>query len=128
MSNPDIQPRPISPDETVLVVPPTVGPIGTIGRLLKAIRGLHQREKTRIRHEIAQVPGLMVLLMKPRNGSRWTRAEREELRGQLRRLSRLSLYLATAALPFTTLTLPLVAWWLDRRQRRRDDAFPGDTR
>jgi hypothetical protein len=66
------------------------------------------------------VPGLMALLMKPRNGQKWTRADRTELRAQLRRLSRLGLYLMTAAIPGTSLTLPLLAWWLDRRQRRRD--------
>ncbi|MBI3777803.1 MAG: hypothetical protein HY274_02640 [Gammaproteobacteria bacterium] len=94
--------------------------------LFGAVRRLHEREKSRIRNEIAQIPGLMALLMKPRNGLKWTRTEREELRTQLRRLSRLSLYLATAALPFTTLTLPLVAWWLDRRQQRRADNSAGD--
>jgi len=61
----------------------------------------------------------MALLMKSRNGQRWSKTERQELRKQLRGLSRLSLYFAMAALPFTTLALPLVAWWLDRRQRQR---------
>jgi len=88
-------------------------------RLVRTTRMLHEREKTRIREEIAQIPGLMVLLMKPRNGLRWTRGERLELRTQLRRLSRLSIYLAIAVLPFTSLTLPFVAWWLDRRQGKR---------
>jgi hypothetical protein len=37
----------------------------------------------------------------------------------LRCLSRLGIYLALAAIPFTSLTLPLVAWWLDRRRQRR---------
>ncbi len=88
--------------------------------LFNAVHRLHEREKSRLRGEIAQVPGLMALLMKPRNGQKWTRAERAELRVQLRRLSRLGLYLATAAIPGTSLTLPLLAWWLDRRQRRRE--------
>ena len=97
----------------------SAGIVPGIRRLFKAARMIHGREKSRIREEIAQIPGLMALLMKPRNGLKWTKTERAELRTQLRRLSRLSLYLATAALPFTSLTLPLVAWWLDRRQRRR---------
>lgn len=96
--------------------------------LFNAARRLHEREKSRIRGEIAQVPGLMALLMKPRNGQKWTRAERAELRSQLRRLSRLGLYLATAALPGTSLTLPLLAWWLDRRQRRREGDPSGSMR
>jgi hypothetical protein len=58
--------------------------------------------------------------MKPRNGQKWTWAERAELRAQLRRLSRQGLYLMTAETTGTSLTLPLLAWWLDRRQRRRD--------
>lgn len=88
-------------------------------RLFTAARMLQEREKRRIREEIAQIPGLMALLMKPRNGLKWTKAERLQLRIQLRCLSRLSIYLALAAIPFTSLTLPLVAWWLDRRQQKR---------
>jgi hypothetical protein len=88
-------------------------------RLFTAARMLQEREKLRIREEIAQIPGLMALLMKPRNGLKWTKAERAQLRAQLRSLSRLSIYLALATIPFTSLTLPLVAWWLDRRQQKR---------
>jgi hypothetical protein len=101
-------------------LPAPNGILSGLGRLFTAARTLHNREKARIRGEIAQVPGLMALLMKPRNGQKWTRAERAELRAQLRRLSRLGLYLITAVTPGTSLTLPLLAWWLDRRQRRRD--------
>ena len=102
-------------------VAPTTGNgiVAGTRQLFRAARTLHEREKSRIRAEIAQIPGLMALLMKPRNGLKWTRAERAELRTQLRGLSRLSIYLALATLPFTSLSLPLVAWWLDRRQQRR---------
>jgi hypothetical protein len=100
--------------------PAPTGILSGLGRLFKAAQTLYEREKSRIRGEISQVPGLMALLMKPRNGQKWTRADRTELRAQLRRLSRLGLYLMTAAIPGTSLTLPLLAWWLDRRQRRRD--------
>lgn len=95
------------------------GVVAGARQLFRAARMLHEREKSRIRGEIAQIPGLMALLMKPRNGLKWSRKERAELRTQLRGLSRLSLYLALATLPFTSLTLPLVAWWLDRRRQRR---------
>lgn len=97
-------------------------------RFAKEVRLLHQREKRRIRQEISQVPGLMTLLMKPRNGQKWTKEEYQELRAQLRRLSRLSIYLASAALPGTTLTLPLIAWWLDRRQQKRLNNPPNNAR
>lgn len=93
--------------------------ISGIRRFIREARKLHEREKSRIRDGIVQIPGLMALLMKSRNGQRWSKTERQELRKQLRGLSRLSLYFAMAALPFTTLALPLVAWWLDRRQRQR---------
>jgi hypothetical protein len=102
-------------------VAPTVGNgvVPGLRRFFTAAKMLQEREKLRIRGEIAQIPGLMALLMKPRNGLKWTKTERAELRTQLRRLSRLGIYLALATLPFTSLTLPLVAWWLDRRQQKR---------
>ena len=114
-----MEPSPTKTAAAETAPPLDTGVIPGVRRLLKATRALHGREKSRIRAEIAQIPGLMALLMKPRNGQRWTRAEREELRTQLRGLSRLSVYLALATLPFTSLTLPLVAWWLDRRRRKR---------
>jgi hypothetical protein len=95
------------------------GVVAGTRRLFTAAKRLQEREKLRIREEIAQIPGLMALLMKPRNGLKWTKAERAQLRAQLRSLSRLSIYLALATIPFTSLTLPLVAWWLDRRQQQR---------
>ncbi|MEK7717911.1 MAG: hypothetical protein AAB322_09220 [Pseudomonadota bacterium] len=121
MPNSDIQPPRVSAQAIASTVSPTpTGILSGLGRLFKAARTLLEREKSRIRGEIAQVPGLMALLMKPRNGQKWTQAERAELRAQLRRLSRLGLYLMTAAIPGTSLTLPLLAWWLDRRQRQRE--------
>lgn len=115
-----MEPQPSAKVAIANVAPATsVGIVPGVRRLFKAAKLLHAREKARIREEIAQIPGLMTLLMKPRNGLKWTKAERAELRTQLRRLSRLSLYLAMAALPFTSLTLPLVAWWLDQRQQKR---------
>ncbi|MBI3547177.1 MAG: hypothetical protein HY081_11405 [Gammaproteobacteria bacterium] len=108
--------------EITSMPPPTGGAMSAMRRFLKEVRLLHQREKRRIREEISQVPGLLALLMKPRNGQKWTKNEYKELRAQLRRLSRLSIYLATVALPGTTLTLPLIAWWLDQRQKKRHNA------
>ncbi|GAB4514166.1 MAG: hypothetical protein Tsb0026_19380 [Sulfuricaulis sp.] len=102
------------------VAPTTsIGIVPGFRRLFTAAKRLQEREKLRIRAEIAQIPGLMALLMKPRNGLKWTKAERAQLRAQLRSLSRLSIYLTLATIPFTSLTLPLVAWWLDRRQQKR---------
>ena len=121
MSDSDIQPPLVSAQAIAsAALPASTGILSGLCRLFKAARTLQEREKTRLRGEIAQVPGLMALLMKPRNGQKWTRGERAELRAQLRRLSRLGLYLLTAVIPGTSLTLPLLAWWLDRRQRQRE--------
>jgi hypothetical protein len=72
----------------------------------------------------------MPLLMKPRNKQRWTREDRAELRAHVRRLSGLSPYLVLVVLPGAPLTLPLLAWWLDRRRQHRkngpQNAVPAD--
>ena len=82
---------------------------------------LQERERKRILAEAVQIKGLMPLLMKHRNGQRWTKEERAELRAHLRHLSDLSPYLVVVVLPGAPLTLPLLAWWLDRRRQRRKD-------
>ena len=84
-----------------------------------ALRKLHDRERRRLRQEVSRVPGLMALLMRSRNGRPWTAAERDALRRQLRSMRRLGLYVAVMLIPGTALTLPLLAWWLDRRHTRR---------
>lgn len=80
-----------------------------------------ERERKQIVAQAIRVRGLMPLLMKPRNGQRWTRDERDELRAQLRALRRLSPYLLVLALPGSFLFLPMLAWWLDRRRGLRKD-------
>lgn len=85
-------------------------------RMLEA----QQRERMHIAAQMGAIKGLMPLLMKRRNGSRWSRAERADLQAQLRALSYLSPYLVTLALPGSFLMLPLLAWWLDRRRGMRD--------
>ena len=61
----------------------------------------------------------MPLLMKQRNGDRWTTDERQELKDQLNALSQISPYLVTLAMPGSMLMLPVLAWGLDRRRGRR---------
>ena len=114
-----------SPEPAVVRMSASPGIVARFRGFIKIAWRLQEREQARLREEIAQVPGLMALLMKPRNGQKWTKAERTELRAQFRRLSRLGLYLTTAALPGTSLTLPLLAWWLDRRQRQRLESSSG---
>lgn len=92
-----------------------------------ALQKLHDRERRRARMEIEKVPGLMALLMKSRNGGAWTRADRTALHVRLRSMRRRSLYIATIVIPGTAVTLPLLAWWLDRRHTRRLPTAAGVT-
>lgn len=80
---------------------------------------VQNRERIRLVAEMAQTRGLLPLLMKQRNGYRWTAADRLEIRAQLRRLLALSPYLIVFLLPGGLLMLPVLAWWLDRRRQRR---------
>ncbi len=82
------------------------------GRLLVS----QKREARRVMSELSAIRGLVPLLMKARNGDAWTRAERNELLAQLRRLSHLSPYLMLLVMPGSVLLLPVYAWWLDRRR------------
>lgn len=90
-------------------------PPGIVQRVLEA----QNRERAVIVAEILQVKGMMPLLMKHRNGDRWSRDERRQLRQQLQALADLSPYLFVMVLPGSVLILPALAWWLDRRRQRR---------
>ena len=89
------------------------------GEFIRSLRELTARERRLLTDEIAQARGLMPLLMKPRNGQRWTREDKQELRTRLRRLSSISRYLVVLAMPGGVLLLPALAWWLERRRNRR---------
>lgn len=84
----------------------------------RSFRDLMAREKRFLIDEISHVKGLMPLLMKPRNKQRWTPEDRAQLAEHLKRLSRISPYLAALAVPGGILVLPALAWWLDRRRNR----------
>jgi hypothetical protein len=78
------------------------------------------RERDRIRAEMCGIQGLLPLLMKQRNGSRWTPAERAQLQAHLRSLTTLSPYLLVLLAPGSFALFPLLAWWLDRRRQARN--------
>jgi hypothetical protein len=80
-----------------------------------------RREARRVLAELVSTRGIMPLLMKARNGERWTPAEKEELLAHLRRMAHLSPYLIGLLLPGSVLLLPVYAWWLDRRRLSRGD-------
>lgn len=79
-----------------------------------------RRERKFVLDELTQVKGLVPLLMKRRNGERWTREDIAEMRAQFGRLRTLSPYLAALLLPGGFAALPALAWWFDRRRKRRD--------
>ena len=79
------------------------------------------RERDRIRAEMQVIQGLLPLVMKQRNGSKWTPAERTQLQGYLITLTSLGPYLLALMAPGSFVLFPLLAWWLDRRRRKRTD-------
>jgi uncharacterized Tic20 family protein len=86
------------------------------------VRSAQEAHRRYVREELSRVRGLIPLLMKHRNGQRWSAEEREVLLRDLRALSNLSPYLVPLVMPGGVLLLPVIAWWLDRRQHRRGDA------
>ena len=79
----------------------------------------NKREKNRLRLEMEHMKGALPLLMKQRNGGKWSEQDREELRKILRSLSSVSPYLFIWVLPGSILILPFLAWHLDTRRKRR---------
>ncbi|MES2582591.1 MAG: hypothetical protein V4627_07735 [Pseudomonadota bacterium] len=80
----------------------------------------NSREKNRMRHELGKIKGAIPLLMKPRNGSKWTAQDRQELKHMLRAASAVYPYLIIWALPGSVLLLPFLAWHLDARRKDRE--------
>lgn len=87
---------------------------------LATMRSIHDTQRLYIRNELSQVSGLIPILMKRRNGGKWTAEERTMLQRDLRALSNLSPYLIPLLMPGGILMLPFLAWWLDSRRRRRE--------
>lgn len=74
-------------------------------------------ERDRIRAEMFGIQELRPLLMKRRNGSRWTPTERAQLQAHRRSVTTLSPYLLVLLAPGSFALFPLLAWWLDRRRQ-----------
>jgi hypothetical protein len=86
---------------------------------MKRFAGVLAREKNHLKDELSETQKMMPLLMKARNGGKWTPQEKEELVGHFRRISKMSPYFALVVIPGGFALLPLVAWWLDRRRAKR---------
>ncbi len=80
----------------------------------------NSREKNRLRYELGKIKGAIPLLMKPRNGVKWTAQERRDLQLMLRAASAVYPYLIIWALPGSVLLLPFLAWHLDARRKNRE--------
>jgi len=76
--------------------------------------------KQAILMEVLSITGLMQMLMKIRNtDERWTREERNEIKGHLRNISKIIPTIAIFSLPGGAFLLPILAEALDRRKTRR---------
>jgi hypothetical protein len=80
------------------------------------------REKRRTLSGLVQVRNLMPSLTMLRNYQKWTSDDKRELRFHLKRLSRVSAYIALVVLPGGFVLMPVMAWWLNRR--RSQPAIP----
>jgi hypothetical protein len=80
----------------------------------------NSREKSRLRHELGKIKGAIPLLMKPRNGVKWTAQDRHDLKHMLRAASAVYPYLIIWVLPGSILLLPFLAWHLDARRKDRE--------
>lgn len=87
--------------------------------LFRSLAEAQHRERQAVLVEAVKVKGLMPLLMKRRNGGRWTPAELADLHVRMRALVHLSPYLVVLVLPGSFVVLPVLAWWLDRRRQQR---------
>ena len=96
--------------------------INVVAMLFDPLLAAQRRERELIAGELGKVKGLFPLLMKYRNGRRWTTNERDELIGQMRAMAYLSPYLLVMVLPGSVVALPVLAWWLDRRRQNHRSA------
>ncbi|MBC7601621.1 MAG: hypothetical protein H7255_03040 [Ramlibacter sp.] len=78
----------------------------------------NSREKRRLRDELLLIRGAWPLLMKQRNGGKWSPEEKHELKTMVRSASSVSPYLFIWALPGSVVLLPFLAWFLDKKRKR----------
>ena len=96
-------------------------PFRFIRTSIHALWALQSRERTRLWDEMTQMRGLLPLLMKQRNGYRWTELDRKRIKVHLHKLVELSPYMVLFVAPGGLFVLPVLAWWLDRRRLKHDD-------
>jgi hypothetical protein len=79
--------------------------------------------KSMILTEVTHIQGFMGLLMKQRNGSCWSKEDKASLRIHLRHLAHSIPSLGIFILPGGWFLLPLLAFFLDRRNRKNRPAL-----
>ena len=79
----------------------------------------NSREKRRFASELVHMRGAWPLLMKQRNGGKWTAEEKTKLKMMVRAASNVSPYLFIWAVPGSMLLLPFLAWFLDKQRRKK---------
>lgn len=99
--------------------PPRRNIISPLQRGWVNVRSMQETQRLYIYNELSHARGLIPILMKRRNGEKWSGEERELLLRNLRALSNLSPYLVPILMPGGVLMLPLIAWWIDRRRKGR---------
>lgn len=99
-------------------------PFSLLRRGFDSLWAIQNRERERLYNEIQQVRGLPRLLIKRRNGYRWTDLERRKIRAQLRRLAEMSPYLILFVSPGGFFALPVLIWWLDKRRQKQNAGEP----
>ena len=77
------------------------------------------REKRRFASELVHMRGAWPLLMKQRQGGKWTPEEKSKLKLMVRSASNVSPYLFIWAIPGSMLLLPFLAWFLDKRRKNK---------
>ena len=77
------------------------------------------REKRRLSDELLHMKGAWALLMKQRNGGKWTPDDKVRLKDMVRSASSVSPYLFIWAIPGSVVLLPFLAWFLDKQRKRR---------
>ena len=84
----------------------------------------NRRERLRLHDELVLMKGAWPLLMKQRNGGKWTPEDKAQLKAMIRSASSVSPYLFIWALPGSVLLLPFMAWYLDRQRKSRARKHP----
>lgn len=85
----------------------------------------NHREKRRFRDELVLMKGAWPLLMKQRNGGKWTPEEKAHLKVMVRSASSVSPYLFIWAIPGSMVLLPFLAWFLDKKRKSRANKATG---